>query len=203
VWLLLALVAGVLLVAKDKLEELFDQNDPVEVVHWLVGKLTNRFGEDEAMDLVQEAITDSLPGSTKPWSLGGENTYAVHLVYGVTNIRRNLVRRMGRKVLPDPEDDAPNALRSRLPDPEKVALRNDRHRRLYKAALAHFAESPTVMPVLERMFQGEWTSDAEHAEKTGLTAEQVQKARKRVGEFVHEWADREDSAVEEPEKRQA
>jgi hypothetical protein len=174
-------------------EDRFDENDFEEVTHWLVARLIPRVGDADAWDLVNEGLTESLPRGKRPWSRGGELTLAVHLVYAVTDLRRAKVRRSDFAVVGAPEEgDAPNALRSRLPEPEAVALRNDRHRRLHAAALAHFGESPKVLPVLERIQNGQWTSDEEHAHATGLSVKQVQNARDQVTAFVHAWQRRED-----------
>jgi hypothetical protein len=54
----------------------------------------------------------------------------------------------------------------------------------------------TVIPVLERIQNGQWTSDEEHADATGLSVKQVQNARDQVTAFVHAWRRREDGEDE-------
>ena len=194
VWLLLALLSAALLVSKEKIEEeLCDPNDPVEVTEWLLEKLIKRFGDAYGWDLIQEATERSLPTGMSPWDPKGETTYALHMVYAATDIHRRDVRRKGYKVAPDHEDDHPLAPRAGTLDPETLAYMKNRHERLYAAALANFEKSPKVLPVLERIFLGEWTSNDEHAKATGLTLDQVRNAKAQVVAFVEEWSQREDA----------
>jgi DNA-directed RNA polymerase specialized sigma24 family protein len=192
VWVFLVLLSAALLVAQNKLEELCDPNDPVEVTEWLVDQLLRRFGHAYAWDLVQEASERALPTGMKPWTEESGHTYALHLVYAVTDVHRRDVRRKDYKVEADDEDDHPLAPRAPTLDPESLMDMKNRHRRLYAAALAHFENSPKVLPVLERIFVGEWTSNEEHAKATGLSLDQVRNAKAQVVAFVEEWRQRED-----------
>jgi hypothetical protein len=192
VWLVLVLLSAALLVGREKLKELCDPNDPVEVTEWLVDALLRRFGHAYAWDLVQEASERSLPTGMTPWDPDGDDTYALHMVYGVTDVHRRDVRRKDYKVEPDHEDDHPLAPRASTLDPESLAYMKDRRERLYAAALANFEKSPKVLPVLERIFVGEWTSNEEHAKATGLSLDQVRNAKAQVVAFVEEWRRHED-----------
>jgi DNA-directed RNA polymerase specialized sigma24 family protein len=178
------------LVAPPGPNDLFDANDPVEVVNWLVGRLCKKVAEPTAKDLAQQAIAEALPGGALPWTKESGLTLAHRLALRVHNIHLGDRRRKGYRTEEDPPDD--QAAPTSSPDPESLSVKKDRFDRLDAATAAKFANSPTVQPVLERMMRGDMSTDEEHAQKTGLTAEQVRNARERVRAFVVEWCEQED-----------
>jgi hypothetical protein len=200
VWLSVLLVLAALLVDPNDAKELANPNDFEEVTDWLVGKLTRWVQEASAEDLVQQALEHSMPRGKRPWARDGELSLAEHLVYVVSDLRRNEVRRKGFHVAEDPADDAPNVVRAELTDPETYAAASERHGRLYKDAVEHFRASPMVQPVLERIFLGRGNPSSEaHAAELGMSVKQMNNAKDRVAAFVFEWQERE--AREEEAKR--
>jgi hypothetical protein len=185
VWLLLLVVAA-LLVNPSEADKLSDPNDFELVTNWLVGELCKRVQEATAWDLTQQALTDSMREGPRPWE-PTEITLAKHLIYVVSDLRHNEVRRMDFRVAADPEDDAPNVVRAVLTDPETYAVRNERRLRIYADARRHFETSPMVLRVLERAFLGEYPTTEEHAADLGLSLKQMYNARDRVVAYVRDW----------------
>jgi hypothetical protein len=194
VWLLLLVLAG-LLVDLREADKLSDPNDFELVANWLVGVLCKRVQEATAWDLSQQALLDTMPEGPRPW-VPAKRTFARHLIFVVSDIRHDEVRRMDFHVAEDPADDAPNAVRAVLTDPESYAVRNERRLRLYSDARKHFETSPMVLPVLARIFLGEYPATEEQAAALGMGLKQMLNARDRVAAFVYEWRAQEDDRDE-------
>ena len=193
-WLVL-LVLAALLVDPREADKLSDPNDFELVANWLVGELCKRVQLATAWDLAQQALADSMREGPRPW-VPAEITLAKHLIYVVSDLRHNEVRRQDFPVAEDPADDAPNAVRAVLTDPETYAARNERRLRIYGDARRHFETSPMVLRVLERVFLGEYPATEEHAAELGLGLKQMLNARDRVAAYVHDWRAQEDEKGE-------
>jgi len=201
VWFVLLLFGLPLLVSQDKVDEIVDPNDPEAVTEWFVETLSERFGYADAWDIVQAASLLCLPKGARPWNRRKKITFATHFNYVATDWRRNEVRRMGHAVLPDRRDDDPLANRSHGADPETLAYMSIRWERIRTAALANFARSPSVLPMLERMLAGEWARNDVHAKATGLSVAQVVAAKAQVLAFCEEWAERAEREERAKEKK--